>query len=56
MPGLVPGIHVTPSGIVAERSHVDGRVEPGHDEVTGCFLHEPPPQPSPGKAGGGGQG
>jgi hypothetical protein len=29
MPGLVPGIHV-----LAHKKDVDGRVKPGHDELT----------------------
>jgi hypothetical protein len=34
MPGLVPGIHVLLTAIVAKKD-VDGRDKPGHDDLEG---------------------
>ena len=42
MPGLDPGIHVVPPNYLFPmtfmRKHVDGRVEPGHDEFGDCQI------------------
>jgi hypothetical protein len=36
MPGLVPGIHVLAMRL---RKDVDGRDEPGHDDLVGALLN-----------------
>src|SRR6202166_10527 len=38
MPGLVPGIHVLQSG---DKQDVDGRDEPGHDEISEAVMSRP---------------